>query len=114
MSSFLNGPAAGRTLSIRRAPYLLRVVIDRTTGAVDALDQLDDDPSDTEDVYVYRLAAPPQQAHVCYGGRQRHRSGWFEFGIYQHVPEADGAALRETAAWRAWAAEQHAADAAKE
>lgn len=110
MSSFLDGPAGGRSLSIRRAPYLLRVVVDRETGALDALDLIADRPSPTEDIHVYRLAAPPQTAHVC--GRGAGASGWFEFGIYHHVPDAPVDALRDTAAWQRWAVERHADDVA--
>jgi hypothetical protein len=111
VSLFLDGPAAGATLSLRRAPYLLRVIVD-TSGGIDALDQLDDEPTEEEEVFVYALAAPPQKAHVCYGGKDRHRSGWFEFGIYRHLPDVDGERLRETTAWRVWATAHADADRA--
>jgi hypothetical protein len=106
---FLDGPAAGRSLDLRRAPFLLRVVVDRATGAVDALDQLVDEPGDGEDVHVYVLAAPPQRAHVCYRGSKKRQSGWWEFGIYRHLADVDGEELRETDTWRAWARDRHAA-----
>lgn len=109
-TTFMNGPAAGAGLALRRAPMFLRVVIDETDGTVDALDQLDDTPGPSEKIHVYQLAAPASQAHVCYRGRDRDRSGWYAVGIYRHVPDVDGEMVRETERWRAWVDERVAAD----
>ena len=53
MTRFLDGPAAGKTLSLSYSPYYLRVVID-PNGAVDALDAPDDMPRAGEVVHLYR------------------------------------------------------------
>ena len=109
MTSFIDGPASSAGLMLRRAPYLLRVVIDRETGKIDALDQLEDEPTETEDIHVYVLAREPFRAHICRG----RGSGYYELGIYRHVPDAPVEELRETAAWRAWARERYDADIAE-
>ena len=64
MTRFLDGPAAGNALMLRRAPLFLRVTIDAAGGKVDALDQLDDDPQDGETVHVYRQL-PGTRSMVC-------------------------------------------------
>jgi hypothetical protein len=51
----VNAPAGGATLSLRRAPLYVRVVIDRESGRVDALDRLGDEPRESEDVDVHWL-----------------------------------------------------------
>jgi len=94
VSTFVHGPADGRTLALRRAPALLRVVVDED-GTVDALDQLEDEPRPGERVHVYVRVKSP--AHVCSSDR-----GCFEVAEYEHVPDVDGEQLRATSAWREW------------
>lgn len=103
MTKFLDGPAAGKVLDLRRAPLLLRVVIDRR-GNVDALDQVDDVPHAGETIHVYRLQGPPQRVHLCIRGKGRSGSGWREIGEYALNSEqpADEVA-RDNRRWRAWA-----------
>lgn len=48
-----DGPAAGEHLPIERAPRYLRVTQNGITFR--ALDQLDDEPEETEIIYVYHL-----------------------------------------------------------
>lgn len=97
-----DGPAAGR-YSIRRAPYFLRAVVDRRSGRIDLLDQLNDDPMPTEAVHVYEASGP------LFDPDTLARTGTFlcpppgASGTYRHRADVDGEALRETAAWRAWA-----------
>jgi len=57
MTRFLDGPAAGKTLSLSYAPMYLRVVID-PKGNVDALDAPDDSPRPGEIVHLYRRHGP--------------------------------------------------------
>lgn len=103
MSRFLDGPAAGTDLLIRRAPTFLRVVID-PQGKVDALDQLEDEPGDDERIYVYRLEPGTRSVtFLCYRGKDRGRSGRYEIGDYRYVQGVDESVLRTREAWREWA-----------
>jgi hypothetical protein len=100
MATFLDGPAAGASLALRRAPIFLRVVIG-PRGKVDALDQLDDEPNANESVHVYRKRVDGPRGHVC--GRP---GGCFELGEYRYLPDAPGEELRAKAAWRTWVEQQ--------
>lgn len=103
MITFRDGPAAAvGSLLLRRAPVYLRVVVDETDGKVDALDQLEDTPGPSERIYVYRRVGGISASHICYRGRNKHRSGWYAVAEYEHVPEIDGESVRETEAWREW------------
>jgi hypothetical protein len=93
----LDGPAAGVTLNVARAPLFLRLVCTGTSW--DALDQPWDIPKAGEIVHVYRRAGAV--THVCTRG-----AGCYESADYEHVPDVDGEQLRATAAWRAWARAQ--------
>lgn len=80
MCRFLDGPAAGVALTLRRAPVVLRAVQNRA-GKWDALDQPTDDPAPGEKVYVY-LAVP---GTFCSGhiSRRPHGSMWFQANDYR-------------------------------
>lgn len=102
MTRFLDGPAAGVVLSLKRAPLLLRVV--RAVGGDwDALDQLADTAGPDEAITVYARASAPFSGHVNLG---RKGCVWFKAADYRvlAVQPAD-AAVRTNAAWRAWATE---------
>jgi hypothetical protein len=104
---FLNGPAAGSTLGLRRVPIFLRVVIHRSTGKVDALDQLDDEPLEAEAIYVYQgvpgtLMALRGDIIVCVRGADGMQAAATGSGDYRHRSDVDGEQMRETGAWRAW------------
>jgi hypothetical protein len=104
---FRDGPAADWTLALRRVPVFLRVVIDRATDQVDALDQLDDVPAPSEAVHVYQAVPGTTWALrgdivICVrgaGGMQQAATGR---GVYEHRADVDGEQLRDTEAWRAW------------
>lgn len=100
-----DGPAVGR-YSVRRAPYFLRAVVNRATGARDLLDQLEDQPMPGEAVHVYEaighLFDPDLLART--GTFLCPRPG--ASGTYRHRADVDGEQLREAAAWRAWARAQ--------
>jgi hypothetical protein len=102
MITFVDGPAMGQTLSLRRAPLLLRVTHIPHTGKFDALDQPEDVPTPRERIYVYVLTGIPTHYHMrC---RRRSESGFFYDGSYR-VLETQPAEedLRDTHAWRNWA-----------
>ena len=103
---FLDGPAAGAALSLRRAPIFLRVVIDRRTKAVDALDQLSDTPEPTEAIYVYRRSAYVGSAIVCSRGRGGgcRSEQVAEYSLHPEQPE--DAVMRDEKRWGEWAEQQ--------
>jgi hypothetical protein len=109
-TTFIDGPAAGAGMNLRRAPVFLRVVeVIEQMGTFDALDQLEDEPREGERVHVYRMLAGTRgSAFVC--GRGSGASGHYEWGIYAHLADVDGEQLRDTAAWRAWVEAQVAAE----
>lgn len=109
MTTFTDGPAAGKTLFLKRAPHYLRVVQGpdgpTTSGDIDALDQLDDAPRSTERIYIYEMIGHPTWIHI--NRRGKHGSGMFRGGTYRMVstqPSDDE--VRSTAAWRAWVGSQ--------
>lgn len=110
MTRFTDGPAAGRSLSLRRSPVFLRVVIDRK-GEVDALDQLSDFAGAGEKVYVYVRTGEPEKisAIVCSRGKGRVCRGYNEelvtYRVYSVQP--DQAVLTSNVEWAAWAREEY-------
>jgi hypothetical protein len=104
MITFLDGPAEGQKLSLRRAPLYLRAVQARN-GRWDALDQLDDSPKPGERVHVYVKAADHGGLFVRLSPRSA--SGYYPRADYRLCEEqpADDVA-RDTEQWRAWAEEQ--------
>ena len=103
---FVDGAARGITLELRRAPIFLRVTKD-PEGKYDALDQLEDEPLESETITVYCLTGDLTTAHLCYRGKDRAKSGWYQLARYQLRPEQPpDATLRDTEAWRAWCRQQ--------
>lgn len=100
MIEFLDGPARGVVLELRRIPTLLRVV--QQGKEFDALDQLDDEPRVGEKITVYRRVKQGR-VHICNRGRGK-RSGWYftaSYRVLQRQPADDQ--VRTTEAWRQWA-----------
>ncbi len=71
-------------------------------GEMDCLDLVDDVPTTTETVYVYRLEGQASPVHLNFGGG---KGGFYTMGEYRHMPDVDGQTLRDNAAWQAWALE---------
>lgn len=108
MTTFQDGPAAGKVLDLARAPLLLRVVID-DAGTVDALDQLSDSPRVGEKVYVYRLVSNDGSVHVCGTKNGRRWGATLQRTVYRlHEQQPDDKAARWTTDWQRWATEQAA------
>lgn len=106
MIEFLDGPAAGETLQLRRAPQYLRVVY--TEKETDALDQLEDEPRPEEDIMAYQLIEPATRLHLLVRGKKaREKGGWWAVGKYtmcENQPPDE--VMRDRARWQAWAREQ--------
>ena len=110
MIRFLDGPADGTELNLRRAPRFLRVVI-APGGRVDALDMLDDVAKPEEAIHVYQgdvatLHALPDDIFVCTSGPAGMRQIGGAGGDYRHRADVDGETVRDTVAWRAWVTEE--------
>lgn len=102
MTRFLDGPAAGVMLSLRRAPIMLRVVRS-CMGNWDALDQPEDVAQPREEIFVYRLTAPPSRYHLCIRGKGKKDAGFYHSGNYAHLADApDGEQFRDNDAWAKW------------
>jgi hypothetical protein len=97
MISFIGGPAEKAVLSLRRTPIFLRVVIDRD-GTVDALDQLDDKPRPSEQVYVYRIDGNGPTGFACSRGKGCSRLATYRY--YEKQPAAD--VLHDWTKWSEW------------
>jgi hypothetical protein len=116
MVRFTDGPAAGRTLNLRRSPLYLRVTFDPATKKWDGLDQLSDEPAAGEQVIVYRRVGEPSVAFLDWSDATGRRCGgrvaMWSYELVQQQPE--DAVLRDTAKWQAWCVTaQAAAKAAK-
>lgn len=103
MSKFHGGPADGRSLTLRRAPVFLRVVID-ADGSVDALDQLDDFPASTEALHVYQKTSHPIVVFACRRskGKGCSHSVDADYEYYANQPSRDECDIRHTKEWREW------------
>lgn len=94
VTTFLDGPAEGQALSLKRAPRFLRVV--QAAEGWDALDQLEDTAAAHEKFYAYELEGTVMQCFVRPGGLRLIAS-------YRAVKDqpTDGQ-MRENADWRDW------------
>lgn len=103
MLKFLDGPAAGVTLMLHRAPLLLRLV-QAPDGTWDGLDQLADQPKPSESVHVYMMHEHHGRVHLRMARGAKGGSGFYEYADYKYLPEqpADDADVRDTERWRAW------------
>lgn len=102
-TKFLDGPAQGIVLSLRRAPSLLRLVRS-DKGEWDALDQLEDKPRFDETVHVYRLVTNDGRMHICGTKNGKRWGGYFhlaEYRLYEHQP--DKATGLHKRLWQVWA-----------
>jgi len=86
MIHLIDGPEAGITLPVTRAPRFLRIV--HNGAHIAALDQLDQEPEETEIIYIYQRLGPlpadkqnPTAEYRFYpvqppDRRARHPYGW--------------------------------------
>lgn len=107
MITFLDGPARGQHLMLRRAPMFLRVT--ESGGTFDGLDQLEDTPRPDEKVYAYRIEGEATWCHVRISGG---RGGIYKIADYRFVTEQPSdAAIRDAAKWTEWVMSQPEAKA---
>jgi hypothetical protein len=106
-TTFADGPAAGKSVLLQRAPIALRVVIDQD-GKMDALDLLEDAPQTNEEVYVYvREGGVTGAGFVDYRDSRGRRQGKrFESGIYKlFTPQPRQVDVRSNKYWKEWVME---------
>jgi hypothetical protein len=105
--TFLDGPAKGVELALRRVPKYLRVVRS-CRGKWDALDQLDDEPRPREQIFVYVRRDDLPQSKMFVRASKRSLSGvWFtcSYTFLQEQPEDFN--VRTTWMWQQWASRQN-------
>lgn len=115
MTTFVDGPAKGKTMNLRRAVVFLRVTRKRfalemqpephtKADQFDALDQPEDTPADGEELFCYLNTGKRNGAcHMRFGGKDKHRSGFYvmaEYALYPDQPP--DAIMRDNARWREW------------
>lgn len=98
MIRFLDGPAAGVVLWLKRAPVLLRAV--EHHGKWDGLDQIEDDPQPGESVHVYVRSSAVRAVHVS---RRSGGGGVYPMADYRYASRQPGGEHgRDRAKWRQW------------
>lgn len=105
MIRFLDGPAAGAPLMLRRAPVLLRVVIG-PRGRIDALDQTGDVAEAGETIHLYFAVGKPNWMHMRAGKGMGGRWAMAEYRLLPDPPADD--VLRDNARYGAWCEENRA------
>jgi hypothetical protein len=100
MITFLDGPAEGKRLSLSRAPYFLRVVID-AAGNVDALDQLSDTIRAGEVAWVYYKTEDLGGVIFCSRGKGCRHEEMATYKVFGEQPPQD--LLCDNARWVEWA-----------
>lgn len=105
MTTFIDGPAGGKTLMLKRAPLFLRVT--KKHDEIDALDQLDDTPRRDEEIFVYvrQPGAMLKAIHLNTGSKPG--GGWFSRASYK-LSELQPLEMemRTNEAWRVWCEDQ--------
>lgn len=110
MIEFIDGEAAGESLSLARAPEFLRVVI-TPRGRVDALDLLGDEPKQNELIVVYRIVANTRHRYHVRAAK-KSLSGWHWMAKYlRYKVQPSDLVLRSTEDWRAWVLSELGAEA---
>lgn len=106
MTSFIDGPAWGQHLSLRRSPFLLRVTKRGTT--FDALDQVGDEPETGEVLFAYVIAGKPSWCHIK--SSKPGASGFFMIAQYKLVdPQPSPEEMATRRSWVAWCEKNAAA-----
>ena len=113
MSKFQGGPADGKQLELGRAPHFIRVVVS-DGGKIDALDQLDDTPTEFEKPFLYSKVSDDGSCHIS--GRDQKtgkRFGrWLQMATYRFVEfQPPDATMRSTKLWQDWCLSQPEAKA---
>lgn len=104
MTTFLDGPAKGNTLMLKRTVIILRVTVG-PTGQWDALDQVEDQAATDELIHVYVLWQCKGTTHIR---AAKGRGGFYNMVAYKHLepflnqPLPPQQALRDNKRWFDW------------
>lgn len=108
---FIDGPAEDQRLSLRRAPFLLRVTRLGAPGEklqFDALDMVDDEPMGYEDLFAYVLIEGPTRCFIRTS--KRGAGGLHMIATYKMSPiQPTDPDMRTRKAWVAWCERNSAA-----
>lgn len=110
MTTFLDGPAKGQHLMLKRKVRFLRVAFRPADNPAtrakhhaarwDALDMPEDVPEASEQLYAYEAASNGGMCHINRGGG---RGGFYSIQDYKFVPDQpDDATMRDRSKWVAW------------
>ncbi len=91
-ATFQGGPEDGLVLRISRVPKFLRII--HNGGHIAALDQLHQDPEETDIVYAYRRITG------------KHRPGIMRATYTWHLPQPRMSRIAHPYGWQAWVKEQ--------
>lgn len=98
MTSFLDGPAKGKRLMLKRIPRFLRVT--ESEGKWDALNEEGDTPRPDEKLHAYEFAIHHGNCHVNAG---RGRGGFYAIVDYRHITvQPTDAEMRDNGRWGVW------------
>jgi hypothetical protein len=98
MTKFIDGPAIGKTLMLKRTPILLRVT--ELLGVFDALNELDDVARPEERLHCYVMS---KYLGACHINRSGGRGGFYPIAEYKlrEQPPTE-VEMRDNAAWAKW------------
>lgn len=100
MTTFIDGPAKGQNLMLRRGLIFLRVVYDKQSKKWDALNDIGDTPKDSETLYSYVLIGEANWCHVNIAGG---KGGMFVMGEYSLTkPQPTDEIMRDQSKWEEW------------
>lgn len=107
MTKFLDGPAIGQTLMLKRAPIFLRVTVATLAESgrerVDALDQLEDNALPDETLHCYVMSKYLGSCHIKRSGG----GGFYQMAEYKlRDPQPTDADMRSNEAWATWCESQ--------
>lgn len=98
MTTFVDGPAQGQHLMLRRAVRYLRVT--EAAGTWDALDQETDTPLLQEKLYAYELVGEVGHCHIRASGG---RGGFYPIMRFRLcVPQPIEETMRHNDRWQIW------------
>lgn len=100
MTTFIDGPAKGQHLMLRRKVRFLRVVVDSRSGNWDALDMLADHAEPTDTIYAYEAQG---NGGMCHINRGKNGSGFFSIQDYKFIPDQPSDEdMRDNDRWSKW------------